>query len=426
MTKSKPKGIMAKISGSVNSSLKSRDFLGVPISLNLNGENTFTTTFGGIMSILVRMVMFWFTITELSLIATRGRTIVSSNMISKSLLQDNEKYEIAKDGFKIGLGGFNSRGGANILLDSDYLHAHFTYRNQTRNGAGGTINATSSTNITLEACGYAFNEHIDNSVADALGISSFSCPTSDDWRLGGSETGESYDYVEFGVNKCRGGGSCKIDSVIDTAMKGQTIQFALSNFFFDVLEFDNPINITLDNEFQFPLVPGFLVEKHMRISANKVVDFSNYWYRFEPEEYTYYSVSALQDRLQPEGDDGEVFKLVLKMAYTHTFISRRIYTVYDMLGRLGGFIGLVISVAALIVGLFSTKMYNMTLLSYFYKVDNALNDDDKAVKKNQVQDISQDFPRQRTLKRMNSKADEEEEKDKEVGYKTIDRSINNF
>jgi hypothetical protein len=95
-----------------------------------------------------------------------------------------------------------------------------------------------------------------------------------------------------------------------------------------------------------------------------------------------------------------------------------------MLGRLGGFIGLVISVAALIVGQFSTKLYNMTLLSYFYKVENADHDNDKTVKNNQVQDYSQDLPRLGTSKRMGERADEEEEK--EGIDKTIDKNLNNF
>ena len=148
MVKSEPKGRVEKIYKYVNSTLKTADFYGVPVSLNLNGEDSFTTSFGGIMSILVRVVMLWYTITELTLIATRGKTAINTNMISKNLLEDNEKFEIAKDGFRIGLGGFHSRGGANILLDPDYLQPYFTYGNQTRTSAGGTINATSTTSIS--------------------------------------------------------------------------------------------------------------------------------------------------------------------------------------------------------------------------------------------------------------------------------------
>jgi hypothetical protein len=201
MVESTPKGIATKIYSSVNKALKTADFYGVPVSLNLNGEDRFTTSFGGVMSIFVRIVMLCYTITELTFIVTKGRTEVSTSTMSKNLLEDNEKFEIAKDGFKIALGGFHNRGGANILLDPDYLQSYFTYGNHTRTGAGGTINSTASTNITLEDCGYKFNDTIDNSVIDALGISSFFCPSSDDWRLGGSETGESYDYAEFGVIK---------------------------------------------------------------------------------------------------------------------------------------------------------------------------------------------------------------------------------
>jgi hypothetical protein len=423
MVESKARGIAAKIYGSVNSALKSADFYGVPVSLNLNGEDTFTTSFGGFMSILVRIVMLWYTITELTLIATRGKTGITTNMISKNLLQDNEKFEIAKDGFRIGLGGRHSRGGANILVDPDYLQSHFTYGNQTRNGAGGTINATSTTNITLGVCGYSFSEYIDNSVADALGISGFNCPSSQDWRLGGSETGESYDFAEFVVIKCQGGGTCKTDAEINTAMAGQRIQMAISNFFFDVLEYDDPINITLDNEFQYPLVPGFLVEKHIRIRANTVIDYTNFWYEFAPKEYTYYSVGSVQDRFQPE-TNGEVFRVVLKMDYSYTYIERKIYTVYDMLGQVGGFMGLVISVAAVIVGIFSDKIYTMTLLSYFYKAENEPYDDEKTAKNNQVQDYSLHLPRNETIKRIVPEySKEKDEEQKDANKRTIVRSL---
>mmetsp|Transcript_32349 Transcript_32349/g.28642 ORF Transcript_32349/g.28642 Transcript_32349/m.28642 type:complete len:321 (+) Transcript_32349:909-1871(+) len=50
-------------------------------------------------------------------------------------------------------------------------------------------------------------------------------------------------------------------------------------------------------------------------------------------------------------------------------IERKIYTVYNMIGQVGGFMGIVVSVAGILAGIFSNNVYIMTLLSYFYKVN---------------------------------------------------------
>jgi hypothetical protein len=202
-----------------------------------------------------------------------------------------------------------------------------------------------------------------------LGLDEFFCPSSNDWNIGGTFTGESYDSIEFGVIKCQGDG-CQTNDQINEDMAGQSISVAISNFFFDVQNYDNPINITLEDEFNFHLVPGFLVEKHLKVRVNKVYDYTNYWYEFAPKEYTYYSVNSIEDRFQPEGLYGEVIKIVLKMDYKYTLIERRTYTVYDMLGNIGGFMSIVLACAALFVQIFSDKLYAMTLLSYFYKIED--------------------------------------------------------
>mmetsp|Transcript_27392 Transcript_27392/g.24271 ORF Transcript_27392/g.24271 Transcript_27392/m.24271 type:complete len:84 (+) Transcript_27392:899-1150(+) len=64
-------------------------------------------------------------------------------------------------------------------------------------------------------------------------------------------------------------------------------------------------------------------------------------------------------------------KIVLDNKYTLT--ERKVYTAYDMLGQVGGFMGIIISGGGIFAAFFSGNMYLMTLLSNFYKVDENAN-----------------------------------------------------
>mmetsp|Transcript_3389 Transcript_3389/g.2839 ORF Transcript_3389/g.2839 Transcript_3389/m.2839 type:complete len:130 (+) Transcript_3389:909-1298(+) len=70
-------------------------------------------------------------------------------------------------------------------------------------------------------------------------------------------------------------------------------------------------------------------------------------------------------------------RIIVILDSKYTLTERRVYTFADMLGKAGGFMGAILSISRVFAYLFTSKFYSMTLLTYFYKVDEYANDDFK-------------------------------------------------
>lgn len=125
----------------------------------------------------------------------------------------------------------------------------------------------------------------------------------------------------------------------------------------------------MQNDFSYHFIQNHIVEKRIKVRLNKVIDYTNLWYELGPREYSYFSVETVDDAFQQDDGSGDLmrFKIVLDNKYSH--IERRVYTFYDMLGQIGGFIDIILSTGSILTGFFSTKILMMTLLSHLFKVE---------------------------------------------------------
>ena len=54
-------------------------------------------------------------------------------------------------------------------------------------------------------------------------------------------------------------------------------------------------------------------------------------------------------------------------------MSRSVYSLADMVGQVGGFGGMLISVFSFVVGVISTKIYELSIMSDIYQVNSDIN-----------------------------------------------------
>ena len=153
-------------------------------------------------------------------------------------------------------------------------------------------------------------------------------------------------------------------------MVGQRVGLGVTNFYFDVEDYDSPVKALFTNDYEVAFLPGYTIEKTLKVRVNKVTDYTNLWYDFSPKEYLFYSIDSSNDVIEPENGSGDLVRFKLVLDNEFNIIERKVYTVYDMLGQVGGLMGLAISVGSLLAGTFSNNVYVMTLLSYFYKVNS--------------------------------------------------------
>jgi len=118
--------------------------------------------------------------------------------------------------------------------------------------------------------------------------------------------------------------------------------FGVSNYYFDVTDYELPIKVVVEDDFVFPMIQGTQVEKAMKLKENKADDYTSLYYHSGKTEYTYYSVENVVDRSSTIKSSGIAVEINLRQDFRSTFIERKVYTFYDMLSQIGGVIGLII------------------------------------------------------------------------------------
>ncbi|CAI2362919.1 unnamed protein product [Moneuplotes crassus] len=347
------------------------DMYGVPISLNFRGKTHFQTTFGAFVSILSFIAVTWYTSTQLVQVYGRGGTFISTNTVSKNLINDSSVHNIGQKGFHLSIGGASRHLGAPMMiLDPRYMNVEFNYHEAKASiSNGGLTNDQKSKSIGTKRCGTNSSFPLDPEIITSLGLHQFWCPNSSEWGIGGTQMGLFWKYLEVKIRRCELASGCKSTTEINNYLKDQVAFVGVTNQYFDGGDYHDPIKEDLQNDFFYHFIDNYIVEKNIKIRLNKVVDYTNLLYEFGPREYSYFSVDSVDDSLQQDDGSGDLmrFRIVLDHKYTST--ERRVYTFYDMLGQIGGFLGILLSVGNLLSGLISKNIFMMTLLSSLFKVE---------------------------------------------------------
>ena len=85
------------------------------------------------------------------------------------------------------------------------------------------------------------------------------------------------------------------------------------------------------------------------------------------------SIGSVTTNTYLQGDSSDYLIFVFELDQEYLYIERRAYTFIDVLGQVGGFMGILIPLGSIIVGLISNRIYWMTLISTFYDTENTNN-----------------------------------------------------
>ena len=201
----------------VKSRIKSSDLYGKKISMTYWGEDSFKTTYGGIISLLIKLIVFAYACILISVIFKRGDTKKTLNTTIKDLTNDKTKHYVGKGSFAFAISYKEFSSNTNFLMDSTYFV--FTLQNMfyTRN-LDGTVNVSSS-EIPFDYWRENFKFVTDKNQYDRAGLREYICPTTDDFYLASDFFGEESANVEIGISKwvntTENGNHCKSDSEIE-------------------------------------------------------------------------------------------------------------------------------------------------------------------------------------------------------------------
>ena len=123
----------------------------------------------------------------------------------------------------------------------------------------------------------------------------------------------------------------------------------------------------------FHFFPVIQQRNRIKIQANQAEDWPSYFYSLFSKEYQFISIGNIFSSIQYETDDKEYFVFAFELDQVYYNIERRAYTFIDVLGQVGGFMGILIPLGSILVGLISNRIYWMTLISTFYDTENTNN-----------------------------------------------------
>ena len=109
----------------------------------------------------------------------------------------------------------------------------------------------------------------------------------------------------------------------------------------------------------------------LRSENNEVTDQKSPFFYVPADAYSFFSVGeVVQDMSIQTSDSNVVFNFRIELDSKYQTIDRKVYSLGDMFGQIGGMDSILVSIGSLFMALFSPKIYAASLLSTFYQVRN--------------------------------------------------------
>jgi hypothetical protein len=360
--------VLKKVFITVKERIKGCDIYGHPVGLNFNGEDTFKTAIGGIATLVVYGMILAYTVLQAKLVIEKKNTVINTNQLQRFLGDDSTAYSVAQNDFLISISGYDSDD-AFYFNQSAYFTLQLIHHTTIRDVIGTDPSSEIKRELNTQFWGTEFEKYIKPEYVKSLYLDKFFCPIEKDYTIGGNHMSLIQNRLEFRLTKCQGQAYCKTDAEINAVMDKVEFVIGTTSFFFNVNDYDDPLVVAVENDFNWKLMQGHQIHKILKLQINEAQDYTSILFPSDKKDYTYYSIDRVLDRTEAESE-GIVMRIFLELDYKYQYTERKVYNFYDMLGQVGGVMGIIIPVGALVANIFTSTIYKMTLLSFLYRVEN--------------------------------------------------------
>ena len=162
--------------------------------------------------------------------------------------------------FAIGIDGRNEISNEQFLFDPTYITIDF--KAISFNGSpvaeGSSVNYTS---YNMSLWNDTFAKVYGQELSDKFQLHNMYCTPNVNFNIKGNILSDEYDYFELAIKKCTGFTYWKSESEIDEALKKYRMVVALTDYYFDVEDYDNPVKFSFQNDYIYPFLPSYTLEK---------------------------------------------------------------------------------------------------------------------------------------------------------------------
>lgn len=394
----------------VTKGLRTCDIFGLPITLKYNGEDTYTTPVGGCTSVIVILFLAVYSITQLVAMFGRQKDNVSTVILQTDLSKDQNILNIEHTDFRFAI-GLRPTDIEQADIDHKPEWATVTYKQHTmiRKQTDNKHVAHPVSPSDAVKCGDIFEDIFGKDESKNFNLHNHLCPKSFGYELSGNNVNRQFNYLEIigMIDMAKLPGNPQ--EFLQNFITNNYIELVLTQYHFDTEDYENPKKASLHNEVAFPLMSGFTVHKHIKLKVNKATDYKNFFWTYEPDEYTFYSVEEGSSSLTHQTEPGVFFRIFLELDSSYTHIERRSYNIYDVFAQVGGVMGILVAICTILITYVSSRLFIMSMLSKFYTLHdtNHKNEPD-------LEEIKEENEGGRELRRMNMNVHRSETKQEEM------------
>ncbi|CDW84258.1 UNKNOWN [Stylonychia lemnae] len=380
--------------GRAGKSFKKMDVYGEKIQLTYQGRETFNTTPGASVSIIVIAVILAYAIYRAFILVTLGDTQISK----KSFLRDLDTV----GPFSPQNQGFDFAFGIGKPLDPTYGNIgvrliNFYYTNET-DANGNKIRIKDRINLDIDLCNNTGFNFTDQYSVKQFGILNQYClKNKSAFFLNGDFYSFNFTYIEIKLNRCFNRSSspiiCQDPQVIKDFFTPLQFSVPYVNTFFDFNDYDQQVKYFIDDSLFWELDTNIINKVNFYVQKNEASLQDDFLQLGQSNDYDFYGVSNQRTYQDNYSDnDGYYAAVYLRIDNRYDIFERQIYSVLPYLGDVGGLEQSIFLLGMLFISFFTKRIFNASILKRIYQVKNY--HQDEIDRQNELEDINQNLSSQ--------------------------------
>jgi len=148
-------------------------------------------------------------------------------------------------------------------------------------------------------------------------------------------------------------------------------EFSLAtiNTVIDMNDFENTIQYLIDDRLFWEFIPGLRKKNEVFIRKSEVSLEDAYIQLNMPQEQSFYKVSETLERLVSESSSGDMLSIYMRLDKTSELFERKVLSLAEVLGEIGGFHSVLIGVGSFFISIFSERLFTTSVLRKIYHID---------------------------------------------------------
>ncbi|CAI2384122.1 unnamed protein product [Moneuplotes crassus] len=307
---------------------------------------------------------------QTTMMLRKGDTNIS---VKEFFIDRTNDYKIHTPFPKIQLSFILEKDGVDLIQQGGYVDVKVNQVEQVylkNNITGIEQRDRTKTAISYEKCGGNFNSN-DNQTKDNLNIANYYCLTNNSFTVGGSYYSPQFNYFEIRMNKCQASGSvtCKDAAEIDRALTAADIKIGITNSYVDLNDYNDPIKYYIDDTFYWETFSNLRLKIDAELQKNEGSFQDSLFQLYEPDSKEFFQMTKGKESLIPQDNTEEFFTFYIRTDQVRKIIDRKVYSIGDLIGQIGGIFEILHLGGAIITFLVAEKLSTAAIASTLYFVD---------------------------------------------------------